>query len=154
MIHLIVVIMGIALMSYMLLSGISYTNPDAFDAREKVGQWSIQNMALSAAWNKYHILYGRNPVSVIELSSQLVLPLALPEGFALTALTQGFFGWCYEGQANKSSLLAMSSLATRYPTQYGLSAACGAVGGEDPTWRSSLPDAYPVPVALTYKFSN
>lgn len=154
MIHLIVVILGIALMSYMLLSGISYTNPDAFDAREKVGQWSIQNMSLSAAWNKYHILYGRNPVSVDELSSQLALPLALPEGFALASLTQGFQGWCYEGQANKSSLLAMSSLATRYPTQYGLSAECGAIGGEDPSWRSGLPDTYPVSVAMTYKFSN
>jgi hypothetical protein len=154
MIHLIVVILGIALMSYMLLSGISYTNPDAFDAREKAGQWSIQNMALSAAWNKYHILYGKNPVSIVELSSQLTLPLALSEGFVLTSLTQGFQGWCYEGQANKSSLMAMSYLAKRYPTQYGLSAECGAIGGEDPTLRDGLSDTYPVPVALTYKFSN
>jgi hypothetical protein len=154
MIHLIVVIMGIALMSYMLLSGLSYTNPDAFDAREKVELWSGQNLNLASAWNKYRVLYGRNPASLTELSSELTLPLSVPDDLKMTQMTTGFQGWCFSGQIAGSGLTALQTLATRFPSQYGLSDQCGTEGGISTDWSSRLDSGEPIPVVLTFKFSN
>jgi hypothetical protein len=154
MIHLIVVIMGIALMSYMLLSGISYTNPETYDAREKVVQWSTQNLALSSAWTKYRVLYGRNPGAIGELTSELSLPLALPDDLQLSQMTTTFHGWCFTGSVTGSGLIAIQALTNRFPTQYGLSDQCGSENGVSPSWSSALESSAAVPVVLTFKFSN
>lgn len=154
MIHLIVVIMGIALMSYMLLSGISYTNPDVYDAREKVASWSNQNLALSAAWSKFHVLYGRDPGSVTELSSTLTLPLSAPDDLHLTHLAPGYAGWCFSGVVGKSGLAALQTITSRTKGQYSLSNECGSPTGISPEWAANLGSLESVPVVLTYKFSN
>ncbi|AYG47616.1 hypothetical protein DV532_25290 (plasmid) [Pseudomonas sp. Leaf58] len=154
MVHLIVVIMAIVLMSYMLVSGISYTNPEVHDAREKVEHWSVQNMALSAAWSKYRLLYGRNPSTPEQLSSELALPLVVPDGLTLSRLTSAFSGWCFAGEVSGSGLAALKSISTRFPTQYGLSDQCGYEGGISPSWAPALDGPEPVPVVLTFKFSR
>lgn len=154
MIHLIVALMGIALMSYMYSSGLSYTNPDAYDAREKVEQWTLQNLALSSAWSKYRMVYGRNPGSISELSQELSLPLTLPSKLQLTQITQRFQGWCFEGEVTGSGLIALQILNNRFPTQYGLSDQCGTEGGISTAWSAALEQPGPVPVVLTFKFSK
>lgn len=154
MIHLIVVIMAIALMSYMLVSGLSYTNPEAYDAREKVEQWTFQNLALSSAWSKYRTVYGRNPTTVAELSQELSLPLTLPSNLRLTQISQGFQGWCFEGEVQGSGLAALQALNNRFPTQYGLSNQCGTQNGISTQWSAALEQPGPVPVVLTFKFSK
>lgn len=154
MVHLIVVIMAIVLMSYMLVSGISYTNPEVHDAREKVEHWSMQNLALSAAWSKYRLQYGRNPSNPAELVAEMALPQVVPDGLKLTQLTTGFQGWCFAGEVSGSGLVALKGITNRFPSQYGLSDKCGYEGGISPSWAPAIDAPQPVPVVLTFKYSR
>lgn len=155
MVHLIVVLMGIGLMSYMLASGISYINPTSFESKEKFERWSALNMNLTIAWNRYHDLNGRLPADVAALQGMLSAPGPIPDNMLLTQLTTEFNGWCFEGEVSQGGFNSLKGLATRFPSQYGLSASCGTVGGVDPSWISAAANAqYPLPVVVTYRMSK
>lgn len=155
MVHLIVVIMGIALMSYMLVSGISYVNPASFESKEKFERWSVENLNLTIAWNRYHDLYGKLPPDVAALQSSLSVTAPIPDDLLLTQLTTEFNGWCFEGNVSRAGYESLKGLAARFPDQYGLSATCGFTGGIDPEWKTAMTDAqYPFPVVMTYRMSK
>lgn len=155
MVHLIVVIMGIALMGYLLVSGISYINPGAYESKEKFERWSVLNLNLTIAWTRYHDFHNRNPSSVADLKSMLSATAPIPDSMVLTQLPTDFRGWCFEGVVTKAGVDSMKALASRYPDQYGLSSVCGKIGGIDPMWRSPVSEnEYPAPVAITYRLSQ
>jgi len=155
MVHLIVVIMGIALMSYMLVSGISYINPASFESKEKFERWSVLNLNLTIAWNRYHDLHGKLPADASSLQGALSAAAPIPDDLLLTQLTTGFNGWCFEGSVSRGGYDSLKGLAARYPDQYGLSATCGTTGGIDPSWKAAMTDAqYPFPVVMTYRMSK
>jgi len=155
MVHLIVVIMGIALMGYMLVSGISYINPSSFESKEKFERWSVLNLNLAIAWSRYHDLNGKLPADVTDLRSMLSVTAPIPDELQLTRLTTEFNGWCFEGNVGRGGFDSLKGLAARYPDQYGLSSMCGTTGGIDPSWKTATSDAqYPFPVVMTYRLSK
>lgn len=155
MVHLIVVIMGIALMSYLLVSGISYMNPSSYESKEKFERWSVLNLNLAIAWSRYSELNGKNPPNVDALKTTLSVTALIPDDMRLSALTADFPGWCFEGSVSQGGLESIKALASKYPDQYGLSASCGTTGGVDSTWTAPAnPAEYPAPVIITYRFSR
>lgn len=155
MVQLIVVLMGIALMSYLLVSGISYVDPSSLESKEKFERWSVLNLNLAVAWHRFESIKGVAPSSTSELEQMLSAAAPVPDDLHLSSLVKPFRGWCFQGQVSQAGYESLRALSLRFPDQYGLSSTCGTTGGIDPTW--SAPDAaeaYPIPVVITYRLSR
>ncbi len=151
MVQLLILVMGIALASYVVMAGISYFNVDGIKAKEREAQWSTLNLSLAQGWVDFQRLYRRAPVSVEELLSQAVIHVNTPDGMTLTEVGQNYSGWCFSGQANKDDVEALVNLATRYPVTYALDDSCGASNGLSSGW--SPTESPNQPVSITYRLN-
>ena len=154
MVQLLILVMGIALASYVVMAGISYFNVDGVKAKEREAQWASLNLSLTQGWLETQRLHRRTPISTNELLQQTSLYTGIPAGMTLSELGSGYTGWCFTGVAEKSDLDALISLATRFPVNYAIAEHCGASNGVDADWAASLSDSGAQTLSLTYRLST
>ncbi len=154
MVQLLILIMGIALASYVVMAGISYFNADGVKAKEREAQWATLNLSLAQGWIDSQRLTRQPPSTPEALLASAHLHMGIPDGMTLTELGSGYAGWCFTGTAEKSDVDALVSLATRYPATYAIANDCGASNGISEDWNQGAAESGPQALAVTYRLNR
>ena len=154
MVQLLILLMGIALASYVVMAGISYFNVDGVKAKEREAQWATLNVSLAQGWVDTRRLTRQAPASPEALLDSAHLHMGIPNGMTLSELGVGYAGWCFTGTAEKADVDALVNLATRYPGTYAIANGCGASNGISVNWSTNSNESGARALALTYRLNT
>jgi hypothetical protein len=154
MTNLISVVIVVSVLSMILAGGASHFSSSKLAQRPLELSISSKMLLMATEWSNFYRKNDRFPGSLAEASG-FTGNFMLPSGWALSSLPADFVGWCMEASVDKAEFKALVSLASSHGNQYGISDNCGARNGLD---TGVFPDlnalVYPVPVTITYFFSN
>lgn len=154
MVQLLILIMGIALASYVVMAGISYFNVDGVKAKEREAQWATLNLSLAQGWIDLQRLTRQAPSSPEALLASAHLHMGIPAGMTLSELGAGYAGWCFTGTAEKADVDALVNLATRYPITYAIADGCGASNGVSEAWIPGSSTSGSRALSVTYRLNT
>lgn len=149
MMNLVIVVMSIALMSFMAMASINYISSDARIAAAIEPQLKNGFSSLEVGFNNYQLNTGVQPNLMSDITPSYAFIPAVP--VATTAWTFGSGGtggngryFCLSGQMPSAMIRAAKNLTNVFsPQAYFINSSCGALS-------TSVPTGINPSVAITY----